>query len=98
VLRYDAAYLLSMIWGPQAPAKTLDVLLDYLKDDTIKIYLTTNKPADGRIMAVDALLRMDPKVVSARPGVLMQLRQLEASGDQLLRDRAKKALGELSKE
>jgi HEAT repeat protein len=98
MLRYDAAYLLGMIWGPKAPAKTLDVLLDYLKDDTIEIYLTTNKPADGRIMAVDALLRMGPKVVSARPGVLMHLRQLAASRDQLLRDRAKKALGELSKE
>ncbi len=37
MLRYDSAYMLGMIWQQQAPEPALDVLTEYLHDDTIKI-------------------------------------------------------------
>jgi HEAT repeat protein len=38
MLRYDSAYMLGMIWQQAAPEPALDVLTEYLHDDTIKIF------------------------------------------------------------
>lgn len=42
MLRYDCAYMLGMIWQMEAPDATLDVLSEFLRDPTIKIYLGTS--------------------------------------------------------
>jgi HEAT repeat protein len=38
MLRYDAAYMLGMLLTEEAPAKTLDVLQDFLSDSSIRLY------------------------------------------------------------
>lgn len=47
MLRYDSAYMLGMIWQQQAPEPTLDVLTEYLHDDTIKIFDKTVSGVGG---------------------------------------------------
>ena len=47
MLRYDSAYMLGMIWQKQAPEATLDVLDEYLHDDTIKIFEKTASSVGG---------------------------------------------------
>ncbi|HZZ78068.1 MAG TPA: HEAT repeat domain-containing protein [Gemmataceae bacterium] len=47
MLRYDAAYMLGMIWQKNAPEATLDILTDFLKDDTIKIFDKTVSGVGG---------------------------------------------------
>jgi hypothetical protein len=47
MLRYDCAYMLGMIWQKQAPEATLDVLDEYLRDNTIKIYDKTASSVGG---------------------------------------------------
>jgi hypothetical protein len=38
MLRYDCAFLLSVLWQKEAPDAVLPVLQDFLHDDTIRIY------------------------------------------------------------
>ncbi len=47
MLRYDCAYMLGMIWQKQAPEATLDVLDEYLHDDTIKVFDKTASSVGG---------------------------------------------------
>jgi hypothetical protein len=50
MLRYDCAYMLGMIWQTEAPDQALDRLGDFLKDDSIKVFLGTKigvGPAPG---------------------------------------------------
>jgi HEAT repeat protein len=47
MLRYDSAYMLGMIWQQQAPEPTLDVLTEYLHDDSIKIFDKTVSGVGG---------------------------------------------------
>jgi HEAT repeat protein len=47
MLRYDAAYMLGMLLGEEAPAKTLDVLHDFLFDSSIRIYEGNTTQAGG---------------------------------------------------
>src|SRR5262249_47514867 len=58
MLYFDSAYMLGMLKGPQAPAKTIDVLGEFLKDDLIQIYVgkeaksvggTVESPADLKV-------------------------------------------------
>jgi HEAT repeat protein len=47
MLRYDCAYMLGLFLESETPAKALDVLLDFLKDNTILIYTGTSVGAGG---------------------------------------------------
>lgn len=47
MVRQDCAYLASMIYGPKAPPEVFPVLLEYLKDDTLKVYRSTNSAVGG---------------------------------------------------
>ena len=47
MLRYDCAYMLGMIWQKDAPEATLDVLTEFLKDDSIKIFDRTASSVGG---------------------------------------------------
>lgn len=47
MLRYDCAYMLGMIWQKDAPEATLDVLTEFLKDNTIKIFERTASQVGG---------------------------------------------------
>jgi hypothetical protein len=38
MLRYDCAYMLAMVWRDKAPDAALEVLGEFLRDDTIKIF------------------------------------------------------------
>jgi hypothetical protein len=79
MLRYDGAYLLGMVWGPEAPAKTLDVLLDFLRDDTLQIYVGTrsNTPAKERGAGAAALAK-DEGMGDGRTMAVEALRRIGA--------------------
>lgn len=47
MLRYDCAYMLGMIWQQQAPDQTLDVLHEFLNDNTIQIFDSTSSVVGG---------------------------------------------------
>ena len=47
MLRYDCDYMLGMIWQKDAPEATLDVLTEFLKDDSIKIFDRTASSVGG---------------------------------------------------
>lgn len=47
MLRYDSAYMLGVIWQAKAPDATLDVLNEFLHDDTIKIFVRTATSVGG---------------------------------------------------
>ncbi len=47
MLRYDCAYILGLFLENEAPEKTLDVLLEFLKDQNILIYTGTTVGAGG---------------------------------------------------
>jgi hypothetical protein len=47
MLRYDCAYMLGMIWQKDAPDHTLDLLLEFLRDDTVKVYDQTDIRVGG---------------------------------------------------
>lgn len=47
MLRYDSAYMLGMIWQQQAPDQALDVLLEFLRDDKVKVYVGTQVTVGG---------------------------------------------------
>jgi HEAT repeat protein len=102
MLRYDAAFMLGVFWRQRTPKVGLDVLLDFLNDDHIKIFTGTSvsttivdgierQPGkaiivdqgegDGRVMAVRALRRIGPEVVSHRQDIMRQLRALRNSPD-----------------
>ena len=52
MLRYDAAYMLGMVWQSQAPDATLDILSEFLRDDSLKVFektLTTVGPQGTEI-------------------------------------------------
>ncbi len=84
MLRYDSAYLLAMFAAAKAPEKALDVLLEFLKDSSIKIYVGGGKlRGDGRAMAVDALSSIGPERVARRPQLVAQLRALNADQNTL---------------
>jgi HEAT repeat protein len=47
MLFFDSAYMLGMLRGAAAPPKTMDVLLDFLKDATIQIFVGTGAKGGG---------------------------------------------------
>jgi HEAT repeat protein len=47
MLRYDCAYMLGMLWQVDAPDAALDVLMEFLKDDTIQLYSGTTSSVGG---------------------------------------------------
>jgi HEAT repeat protein len=48
MLRYDCAYVLGMLMAEEAPAKAMDTLLDFLKDNQILVY-TGTKASTGAV-------------------------------------------------
>ncbi len=47
MLRYDCAYMLGMLKGDEVPNQALDVLLDFLKDDSLLLYEKTAVKTGG---------------------------------------------------
>ena len=47
MLRYDCAYMLGMIWQKDAPEQTLDLLLEFLHDKGVKVYVGTAASVGG---------------------------------------------------
>jgi HEAT repeat protein len=47
LVRYDAAVVLGILLGPRAPEKTVDVLLEYLRDKNIQTYLGSDAKPSG---------------------------------------------------
>lgn len=47
MLRYDCAYMLGMLQGAEAPDAALDVLREYLDDDTIRIFRGARSSVGG---------------------------------------------------
>jgi HEAT repeat protein len=47
LVRYDAAVVLGILLGPRAPEKTVDVLLEYLRDKNIQIYTGSDTKVSG---------------------------------------------------
>jgi HEAT repeat protein len=90
MLRYNAAYFLGMLKRDKVSEKTLDVLLEFLKDDTVELYLTPRHQErgsklefdkvgsrDGRVMVIQALKSIGYKrLVVPRPDIMNQLSHL----------------------
>jgi len=47
MLRYHSAYVLGLFLAEETPAKALDLLLDFLKDETCVLYVGTSASAGG---------------------------------------------------
>ncbi|MFO0865560.1 MAG: HEAT repeat domain-containing protein [Gemmataceae bacterium] len=47
MLRYDCAYMIGVFQGPDAGASTLDTLQEFLKDETILIYVNKKSTVQG---------------------------------------------------
>jgi HEAT repeat protein len=47
MLRFDCAYMLGMLQGEAVATEILDTLHEFLKDDTIQIYVNTQTKVDG---------------------------------------------------
>ena len=47
MLFFDSAYMLGMLRGSAAPPKTMDVLLEFLKDNSIQIFVGTGAKGGG---------------------------------------------------
>lgn len=47
MLRYDCAYMLGMLQGSNVPEKALDVLLEFLQDNTILIFASEESKVQG---------------------------------------------------
>jgi HEAT repeat protein len=47
MVRYDAARCLALRMGPRAPAKAVDVLLDMLRDQRLRVYIGTDAKVSG---------------------------------------------------
>jgi hypothetical protein len=102
LFQYNSVCLLAKYRKGKVPNKALDILLEYLKDATIKIY-QVGKPkpvADGRIAAVDALSAIGAERVARRPDIVQQLRILQFHPDTMpnLRDALKKFMPRLEEQ
>jgi HEAT repeat protein len=49
MLRYDCAYMLGALQGPEVPPATMNVLLEFLRDDTIQIFVGVGTKVKGVI-------------------------------------------------
>jgi HEAT repeat protein len=47
LVRYDAAVVIGILLGPRAPDRTVDVLLGYLQDKNIQIYIGSDAKVSG---------------------------------------------------
>src|SRR5262249_719637 len=98
MLRFDAAYSLGLFQGPKVDPAALDVLLEFLKDPTIKIYTGSvgtkeQGTGDGRSMAIGALKSIGPKTLAKQKDIIAELEHLAAdAGDPLLKTGAKELL------
>jgi HEAT repeat protein len=96
LLRYHTAYLLGRSKKEKVNARTLDVLLEYLKDTSI--LLDNGKKDDGRVMAVDALESIGADRVRPLPEIRQQLQALAKDArDDNLRNKASAFLLRLGK-
>ncbi len=88
LLRYDCAYMLGVLQGPKAPPKALDVLLEYLKDDTIQLFDNkkssvggTGQETNSGKADVKELARGDGRVMAVQALTQIGVRQLAARRD-----------------
>ncbi len=107
LLRYDAARKLAAVLGPNAPDKTVDVLLEMLANPNLKVYngtdpkmeggrskLQENLGGDARFMAAQALGWLGAKT-KQRPEAVEALRKAAKDDDDKLRKAAEEVLREL---
>lgn len=79
MLRYDCAYMLGMIWEQQAPDAALDVLSEFLNDDSIIIFDKTASVVGGA-SAETISGKTDVKEVGKGDGRIMAVDALKAMG------------------
>lgn len=85
MLRYDCAYMLGVLQGAEAPREAMDVLLEFLRDDTIQIYV-------GVGTSVSVSGEKDPgkantKDIGKGDGRVMAIQALEKIGGTRIRER-----------
>jgi len=84
MLYYDSAYMLGMLEGPKAPDKTLDVLLDFLREPENAVQIYVGKKATGGGSTAEAKAA-DIKVqeTGMGDGRIMAVNALERIGDRV---------------
>jgi HEAT repeat protein len=80
MLRYDCAYMLGMIWQREAPDQTLDRLTDFLKDDSIKIFIGTTTGIGSGTGEGGTPGKGDVKELAKGDGRVMAVDALKAMG------------------
>jgi HEAT repeat protein len=80
LLRYDAAYILGMILESEAPAKTLDVLEDFLNDTSIRNYEGNKTAAAGGAKEGTSTEKASIREEGSGDGRMMAIQALERIG------------------
>lgn len=79
MLRFDCAFMLGMLQGPAATTEVLTVLHEFLKDDSIQIYVGT-KVAVGAVGIETTQGKSESKEVGKGDGRIMAVRALHQIG------------------
>jgi HEAT repeat protein len=86
MLRYDCAYLLGVLQREQAPKEVLDALLDFLQDERVQIYVSTQATVQGAGQET-ATGKANVKEVGKGDGRTMATQALSEIGANRLRSR-----------
>lgn len=86
MLRYDCAYMIGVFQGPDAGPSTLNTLLDFLKDETILIYVNKKSTVQGGGQETGAG-KATVKEVGKDDGRVMAVQALSQIGPAALRKR-----------
>jgi HEAT repeat protein len=87
MLRYDAAFMVGAFWREKTPKAALDVLLDFLNDDSIKIYTGTGVASGGVVGAERTGGKASVKDLGKGDGRVMAVLALRRIGPEVVRQR-----------
>jgi HEAT repeat protein len=79
MLRYDCAYMLGVLRGPEVPPEAMGVLLEFLKDDTIQIF-DNKKSSVGGTGQETATGKANVKEIGKGDGRVMAIQALTQIG------------------
>jgi HEAT repeat protein len=88
MLRYHTAFMLGAFWRDRAPKEALDVLLEFLKDDSIKLYKETSTSGGGAGGFEKTTGEAKVKEIGEGDGRVMAIQALQRIGPGLVRPRA----------
>ncbi|MCI0639650.1 MAG: HEAT repeat domain-containing protein [Gemmataceae bacterium] len=86
MLRYDCSYMLGVLQGSQVPGPVMDVLLEFLKDDGIQIYVGRTSKVGGAGQEIPTG-KANVEEVGKADGRIMAIQALTQIGAQRIMER-----------